>query len=128
MSLACGQGFECCKCGLADQESLASEGFATRHGPGGHSPLWLREDTVGRELCDVGFMGTMEEAGAIELILGEGEFRGGRGGRGLAFANCAALVCQHFGAVELTNAVADAVVDADHKEKPRFDEVSLHAE
>ena len=70
----------------------------------------------------------MEEAGAVELVGGEGEFEGGRWADGLALAGCVALTCQHLGDVELADAVADAVVHADHEKEPVFDEVSLHTE
>lgn len=53
---------------------------------------------------------TVQEAGAVELVRGEGEFEVGEGGgcaggrRGLALADCPALTRQHFGDVKLTNA------------------------
>ena len=70
----------------------------------------------------------MEEAGAVELVGGEGEFEGRQWAGGLALADCVALACQHLGDVELADAVADAVVHADHEKEPVLYEVSLHTE
>lgn len=85
--MAGGEGFEFCECGFAD---VNCKGFAIRRGSGGYAPLWCWEHNVGGELGYVGF-GTVEEAGAVELVGGEGEFEGGRRAGNLALADWIAL-------------------------------------